>query len=85
MSFIFPLFAAFRLFIRITKYGKNDYKMENSVEFRTVPIINEVLLVMLRFEKWLLRYINLPFGASIIILADKTTGVACNSSIRYGK
>ena len=39
--------------------------------------IGDVLII--KIEKWLMRYANLPFGASIIVLADKTTRADCNS------
>jgi len=33
--------------------------------------LNELFLASLRLEKFLLRYFNLPFGASLVVLAEK--------------
>ena len=42
-----------------------------SIELKTVPLVNRIFLELLRLEKWLLRYLDLPFGASIMVLAEK--------------
>lgn len=72
MFFLFPLLAAIRLIGNI-KQHKDDkqIRVSASLETKTVPILNELLLGLLRLEKFLLRYFNLPFGASLVILAEK--------------
>ena len=41
------------------------------LELRTVPAVNEVFLGLLRLEKLLIRFLSLPFGASLLVLAEK--------------
>ena len=72
MFFLFPVLAAMRLLTKIfrnKKYEK-DY-IKTSLELKTIPVINNVFLASLRLEKYLIRYLNLPFGASLLILAAK--------------
>ena len=72
MFFLFPLLAVIRL---IGKYGKrrSAVKMGSTpLELKTVPVVNEVFLGLLRLERFLLRYFNLPFGTSLMFLARKT-------------
>lgn len=64
---LFPLFLGIRLLNSL--FGKRDAK--SSIEMKTIPVINEMLLLFMRLEKLLLRYINLPIGASLIVLAEK--------------
>lgn len=72
MFFLFPILAAIRLIGNIKRH-KDDRQegISASLETRTVPILNEVFLGLLRLEKFLLRYFNLPFGASLIVLVEK--------------
>ena len=72
MFFLFPLLAVIRL---IGNYGKrrSAVKMGSTpLELKTVPVVNEVFLGLLRLERFLLRYFNLPFGTSLMFLARKT-------------
>lgn len=64
--FLLPVIALFRLMRRDT-----DTDCSNIIEMKTIPVINEVFLLLLRLEKLLIRKFNLPFGSSIIILAEK--------------
>jgi SAM-dependent methyltransferase len=43
-------------------------------------IINQTLIWLLAIEKWLVRYINLPLGVSIVCLAQKPLGAEVTSS-----
>lgn len=74
MFFLFPLFAIIRLISRVSpKRGKRQ-GIKASLEVRTIPIVNDVFLELLRLEKCLIRYLNLPFGASLLVLAEKANG-----------
>jgi SAM-dependent methyltransferase len=74
MFFLFPVLAAIRLIGNIKNHARKDNKkltIDASLETKTIPILNEVFLASLRLEKFLLRYFNLPFGASLVVLAEK--------------
>jgi len=72
MFFLFPLLAVIRLISNMF-HGKKDGKqnIKPSLEARTIPIVNEVFLGLLKLEKQLAKYLNLPFGASLLVLAEK--------------
>jgi len=72
MFFLFPVLAAMRLLSRVLR-GKEGERSgtKTSLELKTVPVINDVFLALLRLEKYLIRYVNLPFGASLLITAAK--------------
>jgi 2-polyprenyl-3-methyl-5-hydroxy-6-metoxy-1,4-benzoquinol methylase len=72
MFFLFPVFAAMRLlknmFVSKTYKKAND---NNSLEAKTIPVINDIFLALLNVEEHIIRYTNLPFGASLIALGVK--------------
>ena len=72
MFFLFPLLAAIRL-IGNARHRRDNRKInvKSSLEVRTVPVVNEVFLGLLRLERFLLRYFDLPFGTSLLVLAEK--------------
>lgn len=67
MFFLFPIIYLVR---RTQTYGK-DTKLENIKELRSIPVINEVFLAVLRLEKFLLRWLDFPIGSSLIAIAQK--------------
>jgi SAM-dependent methyltransferase len=72
MSSLLPLLALIRLvgnMFRRKKGGKRDIKA--FFEVRTIPVVNEVFLGLLRLEKWLIRRLDLPFGSALLVLAEK--------------
>jgi SAM-dependent methyltransferase len=72
MFFLFPVLAIIRLIGNIKQHEDNRQKrFSASLETKTIPVLNEVFLGLLRLEKLLLRYFNLPFGASLVVLAEK--------------
>jgi hypothetical protein len=71
MFFLFPLLAAIRMAGNILHGAGGESKRKAHLEERNVPIINDFFLGLLRLEKWLLRYFTLPFGASLLVLAQK--------------
>lgn len=65
--FLFPV--VFLLRIRTSLFpnnikGSNDFSLP-------IPIINKLLLLILQAEAFLMRYISLPFGSSLICVARK--------------
>jgi SAM-dependent methyltransferase len=72
MFFLFPLLAVIRLIgnVRHRRDGRK-VSVDASLETKTVPVVNEVFLGLLRLERFLLRYFNLPFGTSLLVLAEK--------------
>lgn len=75
MFFLFPVLSMMRLLSKIfsnKKHEKGD--IQTSLELKTIPVINNAFLASLRLEKYLVRYLNLPFGASLLILAEKKDG-----------
>lgn len=71
MFFLFPLLAAIRMAGNILHGAGGGGKGRAHLEERNVPIINDFFLGILGLEKWLLRYFTLPFGASLLVLAQK--------------
>lgn len=64
--FLFPIVAAVRLFKRYTDKGdtRSDLKSVN-------PFLNSLLLTVLRTESLLLRWIEFPYGSSLICIAQR--------------
>jgi len=74
MFFLFPLLAAIRLIGNARQHGYNSQvKGRMSLETKTIPVVNEVFLGLLRLERFLLRYFNLPFGGSLVVLAERNS------------
>ena len=71
MFFLFPLMLSIRMINNTLRTNEAKRNVKTSIEFRTVPLVNRIFLELLRLEKWLLRYLDLPFGASIMVLAEK--------------
>jgi SAM-dependent methyltransferase len=74
MFFLFPVLAAIRLIGNIKRHERkenNKLAIGASLEAKTIPILNDVFLASLSLEKFLLRYFNLPFGASLVVLAER--------------
>lgn len=72
MFFLFPLLAVIRLMGNMFLRGKDEKRnISASLEVRTIPIVNQVFLGLLKLERWLMRFVNLPFGTSLLVLAEK--------------
>jgi len=70
ISLLFPLFLGARIMNKIM-LGRHQSDVNTSIEVQTIPVVNELLLWILRLEKQLLKHINLPMGASLLVLAEK--------------
>ncbi len=67
IMFTFPLVAGYRL---LTSIYKSDQKEAAHTSHVRVPkIINSLFILLLKVESFLLRYLNFPFGTSILIIA----------------
>ncbi|MBU4579748.1 class I SAM-dependent methyltransferase [Patescibacteria group bacterium] len=69
MFFLLPF-----MFFRKLKFPTNKNKngqFDSLPEIKTIPIINDIFLLILKLEKKLLLRFNLPFGSSIICIAKK--------------
>jgi len=71
MFLLFPVLAAVRVVNNIFHIGRTKKDTKASLEVKTIPVVNGVFLGLLRVESRLLRYFNLPFGTSLIAVAEK--------------
>ncbi len=70
-GFVFSLFPLM-LLMRIIKKNKEVSSNTNSPELEITPIFNSLLSTFMRFDEWLIRQgLNLPFGGSLILVAQK--------------
>lgn len=70
MAIIFPIIWAMRCFFGRKRYRKEEF-WSNFQLTKTIPVLNEVILCITAIEKILLKKANLPFGASLICVAQK--------------
>ncbi len=72
MNLLFPVLAFIRLWSKLTCTSKSaETEMSSFVELKVVPLLNLLLLAVMRFERFLLRFFCLPFGVSLLVVADK--------------
>ena len=71
MFFLFPLMLSIRMINNTLRRNEAKRNARTSIELKTVPLVNRIFLELLRLEKWLMRYLDLPFGASLMVLAEK--------------
>ena len=65
MFFLFPIIFAMRFL------GQNATSEDDFIELNVVPVVNDVFLFIIKVEKFLMRFWNLPYGSSIIMVAEK--------------
>lgn len=65
--FFFPI-----LIIRILQSIFKNSTHPKTSHIQLPKLINQLLIAVLAFEQWLLHFINLPFGVSIVCIARKT-------------
>lgn len=65
----FPFFPLVAM-IHFRSWFKKDRKIMMSI-VPLPPLLNNLLILLLRIESFLLRFINFPFGVSVICLAEK--------------
>jgi len=69
VSFVFPLVFGYRI-LRKNFFPKSDKK--NNTAYVVLPkFINRFFILLLEIEAFLLKYFNIPFGTSIICIAQK--------------
>jgi 2-polyprenyl-3-methyl-5-hydroxy-6-metoxy-1,4-benzoquinol methylase len=72
MFFLYPVLAATRLLSKVFRKEKQEKdEAMTSLESKTVPVINDIFLALLRMEKYLVRNMDLPFGSSLIVVARR--------------
>ena len=70
VSFLLPVFAMYRIIGNMRSTG-TDVSSSSKSEVRTIPFVNGIFLSTLRLERLLIRYVNLPLGASLVAIARK--------------
>jgi len=71
MSALFPLVYSLRLLQDRLGRPPADTSDELPSDLRVVPVLNSLGLGMLRLERLLMRYMDLPFGTSLLVMARK--------------
>lgn len=70
MFFLFPIYWVFRK-INLFRKGNKNLLASQLLELKPIPLLNRFFLTLLRFEKKLITHGNLPWGASLICVAQK--------------
>ncbi|MBI4860114.1 MAG: methyltransferase domain-containing protein [Candidatus Riflebacteria bacterium] len=70
---LFSLFFPILLFRILQNIFKKDPYPKTSLVMLP-PLVNQLLVLINRIEKWLLRWINFPFGVTIVAVARKPGG-----------
>jgi SAM-dependent methyltransferase len=75
MTLLLPLLWASRMLEGLFRNSATPRGLDAGMEMRTIPVVNGFLLSILRVERFLLRFVTLPVGASLIAVARKVNGV----------
>ena len=67
VTILFPIALIKRTYDKIFSVKDSDH---NEVKMPS-KIINHLFLLLMRFENFLLKYMSLPFGLSVMVLAKK--------------
>ncbi len=68
--FLFPLFFLYRA-VENMRSSSDSKGLSSRAEVQTIPLINEVFLGTLRFERLLIKDTSLPLGTSLLAIARK--------------
>lgn len=68
-TFLFPLLWLIRK-LTDNNYRKNK-SLEDYLETKSIPLLNTIFYLIMRFEVKILERVNLPFGSSLIAIAKK--------------
>ena len=71
MALLVPLLLVARALGRLLPGRLKDAGSRRDAELRLVPLLNPLLLALLRLESWLSRLFPLPFGTSLIAVARR--------------
>jgi SAM-dependent methyltransferase len=74
MAPLVPVLLAMRVLTRLLPPSQRRSRERQDLEFRVVPVVNDVLRSLLALERRLLRVGSLPFGSSIIAVAARGGG-----------
>ena len=80
-TLLFPIIASVRLLRRGQIKGGNGVGSGQSDFAMTKPgFLNELLLKIFSSEKWWLRWVDFPFGTSILCLAQKASPLSASET-----
>jgi len=68
-AFLFPLTATWKLIKRAVPGGFDEAGPSDVSS--PPPLVNTLLYWICRVENWLLGYVNLPFGTSVVVLVER--------------
>jgi SAM-dependent methyltransferase len=71
MAPLMPFLLGMRVLTRLVPESWRRSRERQELEFRVVPVVNDVLRAALAVERRLLRVASLPFGSSIIAVAAR--------------
>ena len=71
MVFVVPLMPSIRTINNTLRRDTAKANVRCSIELKTIPVIDTILLGLSRLEKWLRGYVNLPFVASLVVSAER--------------
>ena len=71
MAALVPAVYVGRRIARMMGLGGGSAASRRDAELGVVPVLNGVLLSLLRAERWLSRAISLPFGSSLVAIAAR--------------
>lgn len=68
---LFPVGLIFRYVKILMRFLHKERKFHSDFEKTSPPIVNSILKLIYSFEGWLLKYINFPYGLSIVCVCEK--------------
>ena len=71
MFFLFPVIYVLRTLKKRFGRARVDTSERVPSDLRIIPILNPLSLHLLRLEKLLMRYVGLPFGTSLLVVARR--------------
>jgi 2-polyprenyl-3-methyl-5-hydroxy-6-metoxy-1,4-benzoquinol methylase len=71
MATLVPMLLVLRWLGRRLRGGRQAVRDRRSAELSIVPVLNDLLRVLLRLERYWLRMLPLPFGSSLVAVATR--------------
>ncbi len=69
LFFLFPIMTAVKLIQKIGLQSKTAEQVKGDLE-KTNPVLNAILFPIMKLENVLLKFINLPIGVSVFVVAQ---------------
>ena len=70
MTFLYPFIYISRRLL-LNRSANDDIEEQISNELQINPLLNSIFFNIFRLESYLLNYVNLPFGSSLLCIAQK--------------